>query len=220
MATTCEISGNSDMYGLGIRVGFYVQWLSSPIAAWIAPEEASGLRTANAFFVSATFLGLIIETVLNDLDVTEIYIVLLLAFGTQYIFLFVMLWRIVTGFHSRWDPTRFMKTPTPSTTFWLGYSLLQVAELVFQLWFWIYKIPRTDNGCERFGFAFFKVALTSNGFRIFNIILMAALLVLTVVFFILHLQKLWKDDRLGLWTNTSAASSIISEEDSIKYATP
>ncbi|CAN9432283.1 unnamed protein product [Alternaria sp. RS040] len=74
---SCEVSGTSDMYGLGIRVGFYLQWMSAPAAAWIAPGETSSLRTANAFFVSATFIGLIIETALNHLDVVEIYVILL-----------------------------------------------------------------------------------------------------------------------------------------------
>jgi hypothetical protein len=201
MATTCEISGNSDMYGLGIRIGFYVQWLSSPISAWIAPEETSGLRTANAFFVSATFLGLIIETALNHLDVAEIYIILLLGFGTQYYWLVGMLWRIVTHYNARYDPTRFSKMPTTSKMFWLFYSLLQVAQIVFQLWFWIHKIPATEKECQRFGFALFKVGLTSSGFRIINIVLMVALLVITVVSFALHLRQLWQKDKFPLLRN-------------------
>ena len=72
------------------------------------------------------------------------------------------------------------------------FSFVQVAEVVFQLWFWIYKIPRTGNECERFGFAFLKVGLTSNGFRIFNIVVMTALLVITTVSFAAHLRYLWK----------------------------
>ncbi|RMZ67767.1 short-chain dehydrogenase reductase SDR [Pyrenophora seminiperda CCB06] len=75
MAPTCHISGNSDMYGLGIRIGFYLQWLSAPIVPLIAPKETSSLQTSHAFFVSITFLGLVIETLLKDLDVVEIYII-------------------------------------------------------------------------------------------------------------------------------------------------
>jgi hypothetical protein len=196
MAATCEISGNSDMYGLGIRIGFYLQWLSSPVSAWIAEKETSSLRSANALFKTATFIGLIIETVLNHLDVVEIYIILLLGFGTQYYRLIVMLWRIVTHFNAKWDPTRFMRMPTPSKMFWFSNSHLQVAQIIFQLWFWIYKIPRTENKCQRFGFALFRIGLTSSGFRILNIILMVALLVLTVIFFALHLRQLWQRHEL------------------------
>jgi hypothetical protein len=216
MATTCEISGNSDMYGLGIRIGFYLQWLSSPVAAWFAPDETSSLRTANAFFVTATFIGLIIETALNHLDVAEIYIILLLEFGAQYLWLVQILWRVATQFKADWDPTRFMRTPTPTKMFWFSYSLLQVAQIVFQLWFWIYKIPRTENNCQRFGFAFFRVGLTTKGFRILNITLMVALLVLTVVFFALHLRKLWREGKLPLLTNASAMTELDIDYERLK----
>jgi hypothetical protein len=215
MATACEIQGHSDMYGLGIRIGFYLQWCASPIAAWVAPDETSGLRTANAFFVSATFLGLIIETVLNHLDITEIYIILMLTFGVQFIPLLVMLWRIVTRFDPNWDPTRFMKSPAPSKMFWFLYSLVQIAELIFQLWFWIYKIPRAEEECDRFGFAFFKVRLNGDGFRIFNIVFMAALLALVLLFFTLHLQYLWTQNKIPLLGNATVAPEVhaqISED--------
>jgi hypothetical protein len=208
-ATTCEVLGNSDMYGLGIRIGFYLQWMSSPAAAWIAPGETSSLRTANAFFVSATFIGLSIETALNHLDVTEIYVILLLAFGAQYSWLIAMLWRVATHFNADWDPTRHMKTPTPSKMFWFLYTIVQIVQIVFQLWFWLYKIPRTDDECARFGFAFFKVRLTSNGFRIFNILLMVVLLVFTVVFFTLHFRQLWRQGRLSQLNN--AAPTTIAQ---------
>jgi hypothetical protein len=201
MATTCEVSGNSDMYGLGIRVGFYLQWMSSPVAAWIAKDETSGLRTANAFFVSATFIGLIIETALNHLDVVEIYVILLLGFGAQYSWLIAILWRVATHFNAYWDPARHMRTPPPSKMFWFLYTIIQIAQIVFQLWFWLYKIPRTDNECARFGFAFFKVRLTNNGFRIFNVVVMVVLLVLTLVFFALHFRQLWREGRLLRWAN-------------------
>jgi hypothetical protein len=187
---TCEVSGTSDMYGLGIRVGFYLQWMSSPATAWIAPGETNSLRTANAFFISATFIGLIIETALNHLDVVEIYVILLLGFGAQYSWLITTLWRVATHFNAAWDPTRHMRAPIPSTMYWFLYNTVQIAQIIFQLWFWLYKIPRTNNECARFGFAFFKVKLTSNGFRIFNVVVMVVLLVLMVVFFALHFRQL------------------------------
>jgi len=189
----CNIEGNSDMYGLGIRVGFYLQWFSSPIAAWLSQDEVTGLRTANAFFVAATFLGLVIETAQDGLDIAEIYIILMLTFGAQLFLLPLMLWRILTRYDPNWDPTRFAKSPPPSKTFWLLNSLIQIGELIYQLWFWIYKVPRADAGCDRFGFAFAKVKLNGSGFRIFNIAFMAILLALLSIFFIKHVQFLWKE---------------------------
>ncbi|RYO54514.1 hypothetical protein AA0116_g10068 [Alternaria tenuissima] len=209
---TCEVSGTSDMYGLGIRVGFYLQWMSSPATAWIAPGETNSLRTANAFFISATFIGLIIETALNHLDVVEIYVILLLGFGAQYSWLITTLWRVATHFNAGWDPTRHMRAPIPSTMYWFLYNTVQIAQIIFQLWFWLYKIPRTNNECARFGFAFFKVKLTSNGFRIFNVVVMVVLLVLMVVFFALHFRQLWREGRLPLSPLTAMTMSEIQEK--------
>lgn len=51
---SCKFKGNADMYGLGIRLAFYLQWLGSIFAAWIARSEVSDLAFSNAVFISAT----------------------------------------------------------------------------------------------------------------------------------------------------------------------
>ncbi|CAN9154635.1 unnamed protein product [Alternaria alternata] len=187
MATICEFSGNSDMYGLGIRIGSYLQWLSLLIAARYVPSELPGLRTSNAFFTSATFIGLVVETALQDIEITEIYITMLLVFGSQYIWLTAMLWRVFTPSEPESSKSSLMH--------WFSFGLVQVAQIGFQLWFWIFKVAkfaRRENTCQRFGFGFYKFGLTSDGFRIFNILLKAALLVLTVVLFALYARHLSK----------------------------
>lgn len=187
METICELSGNSDMYGLGIRIGSYLQWLSLLIAARYVPSELPGLRTSNAFFTSATFIGLVVETALQDIEITEIYITMLLVFGSQYIWLTAMLWRVFTPSEPESSKSSLMH--------WFSFGLVQVAQIGFQLWFWIFKVAkfaRRENTCQRFGFGFYKFGLTSDGFRIFNILLKAALLVLTVVLFALYARHLSK----------------------------
>lgn len=197
MATICEFSGDPDMYGLGIRIGSYLQWLSLLIAACYVPSELPGLRTSNAFFASATFIGLVVETALNDLEVTEIYITMLLVFGSQYVWLTAMLWRVFTPSDTDPAPSTDMEPPkssrmqwfSVSTMHWFSYTVVQIAQIGFQMWFWIFKIAkfaRRETTCQRFGFGFYKFGLTSDGFRIFNIILKASLLVLTTVLFALY----------------------------------
>jgi hypothetical protein len=41
------------LYGLGIRVGFYLQWYSTILASWIAPSEVPSMRLSNFFFFAA-----------------------------------------------------------------------------------------------------------------------------------------------------------------------
>jgi hypothetical protein len=77
----CGFDGNADMYGVGIRVGFYLQWYSCILASWISRVEVPSMRISNLMFVSATFLATIIQTVENRVRPVEIYIFLLLTFG-------------------------------------------------------------------------------------------------------------------------------------------
>lgn len=77
----CDFNGNADMYGLGIRLGYYLQWFGIILASPLAPDEVPNARFALALFISATFQALIIQIVRRNLYIVEIYVVLLLTFG-------------------------------------------------------------------------------------------------------------------------------------------
>ncbi|KAF2471916.1 uncharacterized protein BDR25DRAFT_366643 [Lindgomyces ingoldianus] len=97
MAKICVLAGNSDMYRLGIRAGYYLQWYGLLIAPWLCPKEVPTLRLANTFFVASSFLALLTQVPkAGNLDVVEIYITLLLTFGSSLYLLPVLLWRIAT----------------------------------------------------------------------------------------------------------------------------
>jgi hypothetical protein len=177
----CSIDGNSDMYGLGIRIGYYLQWYGVILAPWIAPDEVQGLRFALIWFSSATFLATILQTARNTLSAAEIYILILLTFG-QSLYLFpVFIWRILTRNKPRYDPTRFPKAKPPGTWFNIGYSLILSAVLVFQVWLWAFKVPQLEHQkCQEYGFLFYKVRLDMPWFRGFNIAFAILLLVVLV----------------------------------------
>ena len=48
----CGFVGDNNTYGLGIRLGIYLQWITSGIAYNFVPEEAvtSTMRSVNYFF--------------------------------------------------------------------------------------------------------------------------------------------------------------------------
>lgn len=50
--------GNPDLYGIGIRLGYYTQALSLWIANWLVPHEAPFLQTTSTLFMIALFLGI------------------------------------------------------------------------------------------------------------------------------------------------------------------
>lgn len=56
---SCGFTGNPDLYGIGIRIGYYTQALSVWIANYFVLSESKSLRSVNLLFMLALFIGLI-----------------------------------------------------------------------------------------------------------------------------------------------------------------
>jgi hypothetical protein len=54
---TCEIRGDPDIYGIGIRCSFYLQWASLVIILLFCPKESSSLRTASTITTLAVYIN-------------------------------------------------------------------------------------------------------------------------------------------------------------------
>jgi hypothetical protein len=184
----CGFTGNGDMYGLGIRLGFYLQWYGAVFADWIAPSEVPSLRLTIAIFIAANFLALLL--IRNSLATVETYIIFLLYFGSTLYILPVLFWRLVvgsaTGCNPYYDATLWFKSERQTMEYNLLNSLLILATLSFMIWYWTTRVPALDSfPCQQFGFMFTKVDLNSNTFRIFNLVfvtlLVAAIYILLVI---------------------------------------
>lgn len=174
----CSFDGNADMYGLGIRIGFYLQWFGTILASWIARSEVQGMRFSNSLFVSATFLALIVQVSQNALRPVEIYIVLLLMFGAYLYIVPLYIWRLVTWGRIRLDPSMFPRVKNSKIYSRLKFGLL-VAVCGFQLWFWfrgVEDVAGAAEGCTEWGFLFTKIRLDGKPFRIVNEVLYSTLL--------------------------------------------
>ncbi|MCJ1258828.1 hypothetical protein MMC24_006662 [Lignoscripta atroalba] len=68
---TCGFSGNSDVYGLGIRVGYYTQALAASFSNFFLLREANALRAVNNLFLFA----LVIVALIYAFHATETYAV-------------------------------------------------------------------------------------------------------------------------------------------------
>jgi hypothetical protein len=170
----CSFSGNADMYGLGIRIGFYFQWYSTILASWIARPEVPSLRLSNSLFVAATFLALVIQTAMNKLRPVEIYIVLLLTFGGYLYLVTLYIWRLLTCCTPRWDPSRYSRVRNGKVFSALNFALL-ISVSLFQLWFWFAKAKKAvsstgSDTCRPYGFFFWKFHMDAKGFVIANIV--------------------------------------------------
>lgn len=78
---TCEIEGNRDLYGLGIRLGFYAPWMSTFLIALLRQEEEPLYRVVNLILQLAVFASLLFLTVNNHIYVFEVMIAFWLLFG-------------------------------------------------------------------------------------------------------------------------------------------
>jgi len=160
------------MYGLGIRLGFYITWLSGILAGWLAPDEVKGIAFTLDVFVFATFLALVIQVALDSLKLVEVYIVLLLTFGNYIALVFYWIWRILTRFNPYLDPSRSPRVRTSRTTSDLR-TLLLLAVVAFQLWFWLGLVPVkvSELECPEYGILFTKLDLDNTALRVTNIVL-------------------------------------------------
>jgi hypothetical protein len=77
----CPFSGNADLYGIGVRSGFYLQWFSTLLITTFIPHEEVFIRVVNLLIQSAVFLGLLLTTIDNKIKAIETLITLWLLFG-------------------------------------------------------------------------------------------------------------------------------------------
>lgn len=79
----CGFSGDDNTYGLGIRIGIYLQWITSSIAYNFVPEEAVTMRGVNNCFQAAMFAGLLFITITKGpaLYAVEAFIMLIFCMG-------------------------------------------------------------------------------------------------------------------------------------------
>jgi hypothetical protein len=85
--TLCSFGfdGNSDAYGLGLRIGLYLQWLSSLLANQISANTRSSLSQAYLFFSLAIFVTIMVMTANSDCNFAiELVILYIMYFGGYF----------------------------------------------------------------------------------------------------------------------------------------
>lgn len=79
--STCEsLEGNADFYGLGIRIGIYLQWGSAWLSLLLDPESAQGVLDANSVSLFAVAIATVIAAS-RDAPAIEMYIMLQILLG-------------------------------------------------------------------------------------------------------------------------------------------
>ncbi|KAL7952093.1 hypothetical protein V8C42DRAFT_357128 [Trichoderma barbatum] len=167
---SCRRDGRPDMYGLGIRLGIYLQWFGEILVEFFDEADVSDIRLLGLLLTGAIVLALLVSIVDQDVQAADIYITLQLA-GGAYIFLIpVYIWRALTCCDKKWDPrkwTREIHMPVYSVS---TMTLMAVVSAL-QLWFFSTYMPTKGRQCEYYGFFFTKVRLDNAAFIVVNIAL-------------------------------------------------
>jgi len=151
---SCQFPGNSDFYGLGIRLGVYSQWISSLLANVFEAGSIDDNLDTNSIFLFALFVALGVATQQSIVKDSEIVILLQLCFG--FIFSILTIWGHRINNHKRF--------PFLGSLFRLSLS---TAVCAYSLWFWFLGISNLDSEqCTTFMFLFGKVNATGDS-RVF-----------------------------------------------------
>ncbi|EXA29922.1 hypothetical protein FOVG_18647 [Fusarium oxysporum f. sp. pisi HDV247] len=80
--STCDsFKGNPDLYGLGIRVGIYLQWISTWLCITFDPSSAQATHEVNSILVFAIIIATIQAAHLRTIRPVEAYIMLQFSLG-------------------------------------------------------------------------------------------------------------------------------------------
>ncbi|KAL8678312.1 MAG: hypothetical protein Q9186_005332 [Xanthomendoza sp. 1 TL-2023] len=158
----CPNEGNPDFYGLGIRVGIYLQLATAIFARYFHPEAIPENLTANAIFLLALYVAVATATLGPGLRSEEIVILLQLCFG------FLLSVLSILGGRDASDETAKrpdILRPPPIASFLR--LMLTVAIGAYAVWFWFPGKDKTKiEGCPAYMFFLTKTSIYG-GVRIF-----------------------------------------------------
>ncbi|EHK24117.1 uncharacterized protein TRIVIDRAFT_129816, partial [Trichoderma virens Gv29-8] len=159
----CGREGRPDMYGLGIRLGIYLQWFGEILVEFFDEADVSDIRLLGLLLSGAIALALLVEIVDQNVQAADIYIVLQLA-GGSYIFLAPMyVWRALTCCDRKWDPLKWTRE-IYMPVYGVSTMMLMVIISALQLWFFSTYMPTKGRHCDYYGFFFTKVRLDNVAF--------------------------------------------------------
>ncbi|KAF8453826.1 hypothetical protein BGX38DRAFT_1268336 [Terfezia claveryi] len=158
--TQCGFDGDQDMYGLGIRIGYYVQWIATVLGAYYTPKIVSSAFEANAIFNIGMLAGLVYSTMRrNNMFVVEPVMVLGFSIGGAIVGLL--------------DPKnvhnpKSLKSLRARLVHLCGTGALSLPLLTYWTWYSFYGMSTMQyNHCARYTFFVVKIDIWSPWFRYF-----------------------------------------------------
>ena len=154
----CTVVGNSDLYGLGIRIGIYLQWASGLLANTFHADSVGDMLATNTIFLMALFIALAIITANETVIATEVMILLQFCFG--FLFTVSSTWGLRVSARQL-NSVKEYKKRVDFPLFGSAIRLcLASAICAYNVWFWFIGVGKlSDSVCHPVGFLFAPVDL-------------------------------------------------------------
>lgn len=148
----CGFEGNADFYGIGVRLGFYFQWIAGLIAWVFDPSSCEELGDAQTIFLAANLIAALVLSV-QDAANTNVVVIILLF----YMFFGGSVSTVTSASASLEGFSRLRGTKKiAAVTRQVLVQLTFLAMLIFSFWFWctgLYKFKKLDCGTYVFPIA-------------------------------------------------------------------
>ncbi|KAH7259973.1 hypothetical protein B0J15DRAFT_593839 [Fusarium solani] len=180
----CLLPGRPDLYGVGIRTAFYIQWLGSLIIELLSEEHLTDMRFVSVFSSAAALTALIIGAAQGKLYPLDVYFLLLFAMGFFLFLIPLRTWQLLTRCQPHLDP--FFLSQEDHGVF---YNLMTVTILAgntaMGAWYYTTFLPRLNRDCWEVVFVLGKVDLENRGYVIASAIFYIGILAMLAGFIFL-----------------------------------
>ncbi|KAI1126528.1 hypothetical protein F5Y10DRAFT_211549 [Nemania abortiva] len=173
--------GDPDLYGLGIRAAYYIQWVTIVITYCFGSTQMIEAINANCIFQLAMLLGSLYKAATSESSTGEVFIVIILGVGGGLASLTAALAEGVRG------------TIGSSRLAALCRLCLLAAYSAFGIWFWFVGISTLPLATCQWHVFFFSKTSIHGYFKVFSRVLLPVFLFANLLR-LLHLL-------LGAWVN-------------------
>jgi len=170
----CTFIGNSDLYGLGIRIGIYLQWISGLLANSTHADSVQDMLATNTIFLIALFTAMAIITAKDTVLAAEVTILLQFCFG--FLFTVSLTWGLRVSARQLNSAKEYKKHVYFPLLGSIIRLCLATAICAYNVWFWFVGVGKlSEETCHPVGFLFAAVDLLRRARVFFKIVSVAAL---------------------------------------------
>ncbi|KAF5004059.1 hypothetical protein FDECE_9434 [Fusarium decemcellulare] len=186
----CSPPGRPDIYGVGIRAAFYIQWLGSLIIEYVSEEHLADMRFVSIFSSAAASIALVIGVAHGQLQPLDMYFLLLFGIGFFLFFVPLHAWRLLTKCHPQLDP--FLLTSEVHGMFYLFITFtILTAVAAMGAWYYTTFLPRLGRDCRDVVFLFGKMDLQNKAYVVAGSVFYIATLVIIGLYIFMNSCFSW-----------------------------